>query len=206
MTRRRLGVYLAVALSLLGVVAGVAVGVTRDWTPDQEAFTVGQSRDPIVGLERYPPDTRAELPELRGPDLDGNQLSTSDFTGQILVINLWGSWCAPCRKEAPGFAAASKELAGQGVQFLGIDTRDSVGAAQAFMRRYGITYPSFDDRSSDVLLELAGIVPVSAVPSTVFVDAEGRVAARVIGPVDDTTLNGLLDDLLAEMQTASPSP
>ncbi len=161
-------------------------------------------QDSRIGTDLFAAGERKPLPELTGQDLDGKPLSTSDYPGDILVINLWGSWCAPCRAEAPDLAQESMDTQDSGVQFLGIDTRDNAAAGRAFSKRFEISYPSFDESATTVLLELAGVVPLSAVPSTVFVDAEGEIAARVIGRVDGSTLRGIVDDLIAE-RDAGPS-
>jgi thiol-disulfide isomerase/thioredoxin len=104
------------------------------------------------------------------------------------------AWCAPCRAEAPDLARISAETASRGVRFVGIDVRDNAAAAQAFLRHYGITYPSFDDQGGLVLVQFTGLVPVGAVPSTIVVDKQGIVRARAVGRIDATTLRGLIDD------------
>lgn len=187
------GALVVVAMAL------VFIGATHTFGPPSRTGTQSDRpvSDPRVGVTLYRPGSRETLPELSGLSLDGSQLSTGQFAGQILVLNVWGSWCVPCREEAPDLAEVSAEGASSGVQFIGVDTRDNVDAALAFQRRFGISYPSFDD-DSDVLLELAGVVPVNAVPSTIVVDVDGDIAARVIGRVDAATLRGIIGDLRAE--------
>ena len=188
----------------LGAASAVALGIGLTQTRSLEPSVNGQATgDARVGVERYDVAERAPMPELSGRDLDGARLATSDFTGQVLVLNVWGSWCSPCREEAPALAQLARATAAEPVRFIGLDTRDNVGSAQAFVRGFEIPYPSFDDRDGEVLRELTGIVPVNAVPSTVFVDSRGQVAARVIGPVDAATLEGIIDDLLAEERRGS---
>ncbi len=121
-------------------------------------------------------------------------LDLADLRGHVVVLNVWGSWCAPCRAEAPDLAAISKETESRGVRFVGIDVRDNPAAARAFARSYGITYPSFDDQNGLVLAQFTGIIPVSAVPSTLVVDKSGVIRARVVGQVDGSTLRGLIQD------------
>lgn len=119
--------------------------------------------------------------------------------GDVVVLNVWYAACAPCRAEAPDLAEVSAEYADRGVRFLGINTRDDAAGAQAFQRTYGIEYPSvLDATSGAALLSLRGKVPPQAVPTTLVLDAEGRVAARALGRIDGSTLRGLLDDVLAE--------
>lgn len=187
------------AILALGAASALALGIglsqTVSLAPNFYSEAPGDTR---VGMEQYDVGERSPAPELSGRDLDGRRLSTSDFKGQVLVLNVWGSWCRPCREEAPDLAQVARATAAEPVQFIGIDTRDDVGSAQAFVRRFEIPYPSFDDRDGEVLREMVGIVPVNAVPSTVFVDRRGQVAARVIGPVDAATLEGIVADLVAE--------
>lgn len=136
---------------------------------------------------------RKALPELSGVDLHGKPLSTKDFAGKILVINLWGSWCNPCRKEAPALAEVSRRYADKNVQFLGILTRDSVAAARAFEARNKIEYPSFAPEGGRLDLEFVDSLPAQAIPTTWVIDAEGRVAARILAPTTAATLASLID-------------
>lgn len=185
----------AIAVAIL--IAAVWIGVTHDWSGADEG-PEGQASDQSVGLKMFPKGERVAAPAISGADLDGKPMALADHPGKVLVLNVWGSWCAPCRAEAPDLAKVSKATRGQGVQFIGIDTRDNPAAAKSFESKFGIQYPSFDDRDGQVLIKFTGIVPVTAVPSTIFVDANGLVAARVIGRVDATTLRGMIDDLLSE--------
>ncbi len=142
---------------------------------------------------------RVPLPTLHGATLDGRSFDSSDYVGTMLVVNVWGSWCPPCRKEAPGLRRVSEETRDQGVQFVGIDVRDNDAAAIAFEGRYKITYPSLTTAGSGAaLLALGSILPRNAIPSTVVVDRNGKVAARVIGGTTYRTLRDLVDDVLAE--------
>lgn len=149
-----------------------------------------------TGLTRVPPDQRKPAPSASGTGLNGEQLTTS-HPGKVVVINVWGSWCAPCRKEAPDLVAAHQQTKDIAV-FIGIDTRDPDPApAQAFVRNFGITYPSIYDPEGRTLLQFSGELPPSGIPSTLVIDPQGRVAARVIGTVDTTTLVGLVNDTAA---------
>ncbi len=154
-------------------------------------FTVGDGTVTIV-----PPESRVEAPVLEGPSLadDAKRLSTEQYAGRIVVVNVWGSWCAPCRHEAPALVDAAKRL-GDDVQFLGLNTRDlTTTPARAFVRRFGIPYPNIFDPDGALLLGF-GQLPPKAIPSTIVIDAEGRVAARVIGEVDANTLVGIVEDV-----------
>jgi thiol-disulfide isomerase/thioredoxin len=111
-------------------------------------------------------------------------------------MNVWASWCAPCRAEASTLAEVSTQLAPKGVSFVGIDTRDSTATAQAFVQKFGITYPSIVDPDGQVQLAFGDSLPPQAIPSTVIIDRDGRVAARALGRVDAATLRGLVEPLL----------
>lgn len=142
-----------------------------------------------------PPDEREKAPILSGEDLEGKPLSTGDFAGRVIVLNVWGSWCAPCRKEAPDVVTAAAKL-GDTAQVLGINTRDLTSdAAKAFVRTFEVPYPSFFDPAGKLLLQLAALPP-NAIPSTVVLDAQGRVAARVTGATTEATLVGVATDIV----------
>ena len=150
--------------------------------------------DPGTGLTLRPGETGIPLPEIQGRTIAGDTLSLHDLRGHVVVLNVWGSWCAPCRAEAPDLATVSKETQVRGVRFVGIDVRDNAAAGRAFERNYAITYPSFDDENGLVLAQFTGIIPVSAVPSTLVVDRNGVIRAREVGRVDGTTLRGQIED------------
>ncbi|WP_233435881.1 TlpA family protein disulfide reductase [Streptomyces anulatus] len=137
-------------------------------------------------------------PKLSGATINNDQLDLADLRGKVIVLNVWGSWCAPCRAEAPALKKVSEVTYELGVRFVGIDTRDNDAAARAFERNYGITYPSFRDPDGKLLLGFNGRIPLSAVPSTVLIGRDGRIAARVIGATTYTTLSELVKDLAAE--------
>lgn len=149
------------------------------------------------GLDLYPTAQRAPAPKLEGTTLDGRPFALSQLAGDIVVINVWGSWCAPCRAETPDLVRVATEAASRGVSFVGINTRDNPQAAQAFVRANKVAYPSVVDVNGEVLLALRDTIPTTAVPTSVVVDRQGRIAARIIGPVTYTTLKGLLDDEIA---------
>jgi thiol-disulfide isomerase/thioredoxin len=142
---------------------------------------------------------------LRGQTIDGQTLDLAAQKGHAVVLNVWGSWCAPCQKEAPALEKAAKQLAPMGVSFIGINTRENGNkdAAAAFQRAYGITYPSLFDADSTALLALRGAVSANAIPSTVVIDPQGRIAARISGATTTATLVGLVEDVLAGRTTTS---
>jgi thiol-disulfide isomerase/thioredoxin len=141
---------------------------------------------------------RARAPRIVGTALDGGTVDSAAYAGRVLVYNVWASWCPPCIAEAPALQAAATELAPQGVQFIGINIGDNTAAALAHERRFGVTYPSVSDPTSEQLLAFRGSAPMGSPPVTVVVDRAGRVAAVASGAVSGSTVRGLVQDVLAE--------
>ena len=141
------------------------------------------------------PDREA-APEVSGDTLRGGTLSLVDYRDQVVVLNVWASWCPPCRAEADDFQQASQEL--RDVAFVGLNVRDEPSAAKAFVRTHDIGYPSIVSQDGSVLLRFYGLLNMSSLPSTVIVDPQGRVAALVVGPATKTTLKGLVGEIEAE--------
>ena len=194
-----------VARRLQTVTCVLAVGAVvllmmwwRPWSSTENTAVSRADAGPGVnvepGLDRYPAATRVEAPELEGTTLEGRPFSLSQLAGDIVVINVWGSWCAPCRAETPDLVRVADGYDRRGVSFVGINTRDDADAADAFVRANKVDYPSVVDDNGEVLLALRDTIPTTAVPTSVVIDRRGRVAARIIGPVTYTTLTGLLDD------------
>jgi thiol-disulfide isomerase/thioredoxin len=165
---------------------------------DEQSQNAGQVGYPTVprNLTRISPDQRQVLPTVSGPALGSNQtISTQDYRGKVVVVNVWGSWCPPCRKEAPDLQAASVETKDV-AQFVGITSKDYDPApAEAFVRSFKITYPSIYDPTGKVLLAFAGELPPSAIPSTMIIDREGRLAVRVLSEVSKITLVNMINDV-----------
>jgi thiol-disulfide isomerase/thioredoxin len=182
----------AVLAAMLILAACVSTGA------DEQTRSAGQVGYPDVArnLTRVPPDQRKELPAISGPALGSTQtISTQDFRGKVVVINVWGSWCPPCRKEAPDLQAASVETKDV-AQFVGITSKDYDPApAEAFVRSFKITYPSIYDPTGKVLLAFAGELPPSAIPSTMIIDRQGRLAVRVLSEVSKITLVDMINDV-----------
>ncbi|MFI9342618.1 TlpA family protein disulfide reductase [Streptomyces sp. NPDC052773] len=143
---------------------------------------------------------RAKAPELSGETIDGKRLSTADYQGKVLVLNFWGSWCGPCRLEAKNFEKVHKDLKDQGVQFVGINTRDtSTTPALAFEEEQGITYPSLYDPTGKLMLRFEkGTLNPQLIPSTLVIDREGRIAARALSALSEEKLRGMIEPVLAE--------
>ncbi|WP_460820254.1 TlpA family protein disulfide reductase [Nocardioides korecus] len=150
-------------------------------------------------MQQIKPVDRVKLPLVQGRTLEEGHFESRDHRGNVLVINVWGSWCAPCRAEAPVLGWVSSETKVQGVRFVGIDVRDNDAAAIAFERRYKITYTSIATADAgQAILAFGSMLPRNAIPSTLVVDREGRVAARVVGRTTYATLHALVSDAVAE--------
>jgi peroxiredoxin len=157
----------------------------------------------------YPPADRGTVGSFSGPKLGCDPaskakqcttgtVSLADFPGKVVVINFWGSWCAPCRAEADGLNAAAASLATQGVQFLGVDLKEpSSWDGADFQRSKQIGYPSISDQTMRTILSLRGY-PVGSIPSTIVVDRQHRVAHIWLLPVTEKDLSTVVSAIAAE--------
>ncbi|MGH3473108.1 MAG: TlpA family protein disulfide reductase [Nocardioidaceae bacterium] len=141
------------------------------------------------------PGNRKPVPTISGPGVGGGRVSISAHTGKVTVINVWGSWCGPCRSEAPDLVLAAHRL--KTVDFVGIDMRDDSANAAAFVRAEHIPYPSIRDDDGSTIMQLYGLVHVNALPTTLIVDASGRIAATIYGPTTAITLVDVVHDIRA---------
>jgi thiol-disulfide isomerase/thioredoxin len=181
-----------------GLAAMVMLAACARTGADEQSRSAGEVGYPTVArnLTRVPLDQRKELPAVSGPALGTSKtISTQEYRGKVVVINVWGSWCPPCRKEAPDLQAASVETKNV-AQFVGITSKDYDPApAEAFVRSFKITYPSIYDPTGKVLLTFAGELPPSAIPSTMIIDRDGRLAVRVLSEVSKITLVDMINDV-----------
>ena len=159
---------------LIGVMAVVAVGFTRD---------PSRIESPLVGRVAS---------EFRLVSLDGATIDLADLRGRPVVVNFWASWCIPCRDEAPLLRAAQERYAPQGVAFIGVVYQDSAASAQAFVDRYGIAYPSLLDPDGRTALDYG----VYGIPETYFIAADGTIRAKQIGPLDAESLERQIAEAL----------
>ncbi|GAA3298461.1 hypothetical protein GCM10020295_34030 [Streptomyces cinereospinus] len=152
------------------------------------------------GIDTVEKGERTAAPDLSGKSLDGGQLDVADYKGQVVVLNVWGSWCGPCRAEAKNLETVYRDTKDQGVQFVGINTRDtSNGPALAFEKEFGVTYPSLYDPTGRLMLRFAkGTLNPQAIPSTLVIDRDGRIAARTLQPLSEEKVREMLDPVLAE--------
>ena len=148
-------------------------------------------------LTVLPVEQRPVAPLIEGTTLAGESWSSASTAGKVVVYNVWGSWCAPCRAEAVALVGASERTASTAV-FVGLNTRDLDPAApKAFVRAFGVPYVNLYDPDGALLLKFSGHLPATAIPSTLLVDPRGRIAARIIGETTEATVVGLIDDLAA---------
>jgi len=148
--------------------------------------------------EVIPPGERATAPEFSGTLLGGGEFSSEELAGDVAVLNFWGSWCAPCRVETPEFQEVYADVADDGVQFLGLNVKEtSEQFATAFVERFGIEFPSLYDPRGEVALAFRDY-PANAIPSTIVLDRESRVAAVYTGEVSQENLRRVLDRVLEE--------
>ena len=186
-------------LAILGLIA-IMAWRAGTWSPSPTSAgdrPSGTTESAKTGLTVYPTGGRAASPELEGTTLDGDSFALADLTGKIVVVNVWGSWCGPCRAETPDLVRLAREYAGRGVRLVGINTRDNPAAAKAFVNKFDVPYPSVVDDDGRLLLNFRHLIPTAAVPSSLVIDRQGNVAARVVGRVTHRTLEGLLDDEIA---------
>jgi cytochrome c biogenesis protein CcmG/thiol:disulfide interchange protein DsbE len=173
-------VLLFVALLIYGIASKgpddrIDSTLAKGQAPDAPAFT-------LEVLERgtLPPRLKRPL----GRALSDGRVSISELRGTPVVLNLWASWCTPCKQESPRLRAGWERLGRQGVAFLGLNIQDLRGDARDFSKENGLTYPSVRDARRGV----ADSYGATGIPETFFVDADGRVVGHVIGVVSEQQL------------------
>ena len=192
-------------LSIGAAVAVTAIALTGCTANDSLAnqYRSGNGQNYIAGdgtVSEYAAGNRGEPVSFSGKLQNGDPVSSKDYAGKVLVVNFWYAGCPPCRVEAPDLQSLSEKYASQGVGFLGVNLYDSVQTAASFEKDKGVTYPSVLDRDTgSVLLAFSKTVPPKATPTTLVVDKEGRVAARILGAIPDKSiLDTLISDAVAE--------
>jgi thiol-disulfide isomerase/thioredoxin len=179
-------------LLMLAIPMLLATGCSNGAGTGDKGFVSGDGDVTVL-----PVSDRKKPGLVSGETLDGDDLSLASFAGKVVVVNVWGSWCPPCRAEAGDLGAAARELAPLGVQFVGLDTRDSSKHnGLSFERRYDVPYPSIYDPDGRNLLAFRGTLLPNRIPSTVVIDRDGRVAASILGSIPSkTTLVDLVRDV-----------
>lgn len=183
------------------LIAGSALFIITACGGSEPASPAGADAGFVAGdgsIVVLPVAVRQPAPALIGATLDGGTFDLGMIKGQVVVLNVWASWCAPCRAEAPALEAAWLKFAGEDVQFIGLNTRDSPKSAEAFVNRFKVTYPSLIDTDGQLQLLFRDTLPPQAIPSTLIIDRQGRVAARALGTVSESSLRALIESLLEE--------
>lgn len=173
------------------VLAACSTDTTSRYGSGDTGFVSGDG----VATEIEPAD-RGEPIVFTGTTYEGAPFSAEEQRGHVLVLNIWYAACAPCRKEAPELATIARDYADRGVAFLGVNVRDAAGPALSFEKNFDMPYSSVPDTDAQIMYALRGQVAPNAVPSTLVLDEEGRVAARISGLIDASTLRSMIDRVL----------
>lgn len=193
------------AIVVAAVVAlTVVAGCSSDPNSLAEQAKGGDRKGYVAGdgtISQLAPDKRGASITLSGTTVDGGRWAlTAEGKGKVVVVNVWGAWCAPCTQEMPVLQKVWSQVqaAGRNVAFVGVAVKEAPETSLSFLTRNGVTFPSISDQASGgtPTLDLGGAAP--ATPTTLVLDTQGRIAARVLGVVSEATLRGLVDDVLAQ--------
>jgi thiol-disulfide isomerase/thioredoxin len=192
-------------IPLAAVAASAALVLSGCTSSDGLAsqYRAGTGQNYIAGdgtVSEFAADSRGAVVEFSGKLADGTPVSSKDYAGDVLIVNFWYAGCPPCRVEAPFLQSLYQKYKGDGVDFLGVNLYDTESTAASFEKDKGVTYPSVLDRDTgSMLLAFSKTVPPKATPTTLVIDKKGRVAARILGALpDSSTLNSLISDAVAE--------
>jgi cytochrome c biogenesis protein CcmG/thiol:disulfide interchange protein DsbE len=153
-------------------------------------FLYGMSTDRLpTGVM---PRANAAAPDFQLSTFDGKPLKLSDLRGQVVVLNFWASWCVPCREEQPSLVSTAKRYQSRGVTFVGVNIQDNEHDATGFMHQYNIDYPVVSDPTGGVYINY-GVV---GMPETYVITRDGRIAQKLVGPVDPAVLSATLEGVL----------
>ena len=187
-------------MAVLGLAGAVALGACDSGAignsgpgSNGQSFVPGSPGTTVYGGKSGP-----AAPRVTGTLLSGGKFTLGQDHGHVVVLNFWGSWCTPCRAEAPFLSRLAQRFTPSGVRFLGVDIRDSPATAEAFQRDFHISYPSLNDPGDEIALAFRDTVPPAGIPTTLVLGRDGRIAARVIGEVSYPGLRGLISQALAQ--------
>lgn len=176
--------------ALLGL---IPVGLLAAGCSDSAAQADGDGRVLLYN----DPDERPAAPDLSGEDLSGTVFDSASLAGQVVVVNFWASWCAPCRREGPELVSAANRTSADGVSFLGINIRDDRAKAEAFETSLDFPYPSLFDPAGRLALQFSDIPP-NTIPATIIIDREQRIAAIFRQELAADVLTDAIDDVASE--------
>jgi thiol-disulfide isomerase/thioredoxin len=191
--RAAVGALVAAAVVLGAAACGAGATAQDTAVGNGSSFVTGS-----YGTTVFQPGARPKAPALAGTTLTGSKFKLSTDHGSVVVMNFWGSWCTPCREEAPALGALARYFAGTDVRFIGVDIRDDPPSAEAFMRTFRIGYPSLNDPNDLIALDFSGTVPPAGIPTTLVIDRSGHVAARIVGQASYSGLKALIKQVQAE--------
>jgi len=181
----------------IGVLALVGGGLLLRGLTAEDAPAGVPAAGAVARVTTVAPTEREPAPVLAGATLSGGTFDLAEHRGRVVVVNVWASWCAPCVRETPALVRVAADTAAQGVQFVGINTRDEDNGI-SFARKWGVRYPNLADPDGEQLIRFRGTLPPSAVPSTLLIDRQGRIAVRILSEVKEDQLRELLKPLIAE--------
>ncbi len=184
----------ALPLLLIAVLAatGCSGPASADGAGRGKGYVSGDGRS-----VRFPADDREPAPRVQGRTLDGRTMDLAGLRGKVIVLNIWGSWCPPCRKEAPSLERIYQETRSQGVEFVGLNSKDTDAGAKAFQRNFKVTYPSIVDDDGVIQSRFRGKLAAAALPTTYIIDRDGKVAVRATDLLTDVKLRDLLQPVMA---------
>jgi thiol-disulfide isomerase/thioredoxin len=192
---RRPALLAAIATAAVLAVTGCDGGAIGAETPASSGQSfVGHSYESTF----YQPGHRPLAPMVAGTTVTGQHLSLAAYRGDTIVLNFWGSWCAPCRAEAPALGQLARRLHARGVRFVGVDIRDEPDSALAFMQQFNVGYPSISDPSDEIALDFRSTVPPADIPTTLVIDRDGRIADRIFGASTYAELLTVIDQVTGQ--------
>ena len=189
---RTRGAAVSLVLALATLVAACGAP-PRQLSSTSKEFGTNASR-----ITQVPLKDRKAAPTIEGTDLFGQPISLSRLRGQVVVINIWGSWCPPCRKEQPVLSQVSEAQKTNGVRFVGVAIREPASASRAFVTNRQVPYPSVSDGDGKILAGFSSSIPSVAVPTTYIIDRNGLVAASIVDRATVSTLTDLITDVVDE--------